>query len=167
MSSTPKNESSPSPAPVNDVESLQRLVRQQQQTIEKLEGQLKTQQERIEQLETELRTRKKLKGKPKISPSQLNKGFKPEPSDGKRAGSTKRSKKENFEVDEEQIVEPSAIPDGAEFNGYRAYDVQEIEIRRRNIRFHLAEYVNLDGTTVVGEFMSNCKNGELIFRRGK
>jgi septal ring factor EnvC (AmiA/AmiB activator) len=50
MSSTPKNESSPSPAPLNDVESLQRLVRQQQQTIEKLEGQLKTQQERIEQL---------------------------------------------------------------------------------------------------------------------
>jgi predicted RNase H-like nuclease (RuvC/YqgF family) len=33
---------------------LQRLVQQQQQTIEKLEGQLKTQQERIEQLETEL-----------------------------------------------------------------------------------------------------------------
>jgi cell division septum initiation protein DivIVA len=45
MSSSQKNESSPSPAPVNDVESLQRLVRQQQQTIEKLEGQLKTQQE--------------------------------------------------------------------------------------------------------------------------
>jgi septal ring factor EnvC (AmiA/AmiB activator) len=72
MSSTPKNEPSPSPAPVEGVEHWQRLVREQQQTIEKLEGQLKTQQERIEQLETELRTRKKLKGKPKISPSQLN-----------------------------------------------------------------------------------------------
>jgi hypothetical protein len=159
MSSTPQNESSSSPAPVKGVEQLQRLVQQQQQTIEKLEGQLKTQQERIEQLETELRTRKKLKGKPKISPSQLNKGFKPEPSEGKRAGSAKRSKKENFEVDEEQVVEASAIPDEAKFNGYRAYDVQEIEIVRRNIRFLLAEYVKLDGTTVVGELPERYRGG--------
>jgi Transposase IS66 family len=166
MSSSPKNDSSQSSAPIEGVEYWQRLVRQQQeisqtqlQTIEKLEGQLKRQQERIEQLETELRTRKKLKGKPKVSPSQLNKGFKPEPSEGKRAGSDKRSKKENFEVDEEQIVEPKTIPDGAEFNGYRVYDVQEIEIRRHNIRFQLAEYVKLDGTTVVGELPQGYGSG--------
>jgi hypothetical protein len=159
MSSSPKNDSSHSPAPIEGVEHWRRLVREQQQTIEKLEGQLKRQQERIEQLETELRTRKKLKGKPKISPSQLNKGFKPEPSDGKRAGSDKRSKKENFEVDEERIVEPPAIPDNAEFNGYRVYDVQEIEVRRHNIRFQLAEYVNLDGTTVVGELPKGYSSG--------
>jgi uncharacterized coiled-coil protein SlyX len=159
MSSIQKNDLSQSPAPVEGVEYWQRLVRERQQTIEKLEGQLKRQQERIEQLESELRTRKKLKGKPKISPSQLNKGFKPEPPEGKRAGSDKRSKKESFEVDEEQIVEPRTIPDGAEFNGYRVYDVQEIEIRRHNIRFQLAEYIKLDGTTVVGELPQGYQAG--------
>jgi Transposase IS66 family len=159
MSSSQQNDSSPSPAPIEGVEYWRGLVQQQQQTIEKLEGQLQRQQDRIEQLETELRTRKKLKGKPKISPSQLNKGFKPEPSEGKRAGSAKRSKKENFEVDEEQIVEPKTIPEDAQFNGYRTYDVQEIEIRRHNIRFQLAEYVKLDGTTVVGELPQGYSGG--------
>lgn len=159
MSSSPQNEPSPSPAPVEGVEHWQRLVREQQQIIEKLEGHLKRQQERIEQLETELRTRKKLKGKPKISPSQLNKGFKPEPSDGKRAGSDKRSKKATFEVDEEKVIEPPTIPENAEFNGYRVYDVQEIEIRRHNIRFQLAEYVQLNGTTVVGELPKGYATG--------
>ncbi len=39
----------------------------------------------------------------------------------------------------------------ASLNGYRTYDVQEIEIRRHNIRFRLAEYLTDDGKTVVGE----------------
>jgi Transposase IS66 family len=159
MSSSQQNDPSQLSAPAEGVDDWQRLLHEQQQTIEKLEGQLKRQQERIEQLESELRTRKKLKGKPKISPSQLNKGFKPEPSDGKRAGSDKRSKKANFEVDEERIVEPPTIPENAEFNGYRVYDVQEIEIRRHNIRFQLAEYVNEEGTTVVGELPKGYPSG--------
>jgi len=148
-------------APVDGVEELQRLVREQQQTIQaqqkiiaKLEQQLRQQRERIEQLEAHIREQKKLKGKPKLTPSKLNEPQTPEPLAEKRAGSDKRSKKKGFEVDEERIIEPSEIPDGAQFNGYRVYDVQELEIRRYNIRFLLAEYVTLDGKMVAGELPS-------------
>lgn len=123
----------------HDVESLQHLVREQQQmiqaqqqTIEKLEALLLGQQGRLQQLAAELRDLKKLKGKPKLSASQLNEREAPEPEEGKRAGSAKRSKKAGFEVDEETIIEPEAIPENAKFNGYRTYDVQEIEIQRQN-----------------------------------
>lgn len=71
--------------------------------------------------------------------------------EGKRAGSAKRSKKFGFEIDVELVIQPEEIPENAKFNGYRVYDVQEIEITRRNIRFQLAEYVNADGSTVVGQ----------------
>ncbi|MGA7935697.1 MAG: hypothetical protein WCA35_19260, partial [Kovacikia sp.] len=70
------------------IQALRQTIHTQQQTIEKMERQLKQQQERIEQLEAELRDQKKLKGKPKIRPSQLNTS-KPNPEgedEGKRPG---------------------------------------------------------------------------------
>ena len=92
------------PAPSDGVGSLQRLVREQQETIEKMERQMKQQQERIEQLEAELRDLKKLKGKPKIKASRLNTAKPDSEGEGKRPGSAKVSKKLNFEIDEERII---------------------------------------------------------------
>ena len=108
-------------APSMGVEYWQQLVREQQQTIEKLEQQLIQQQERIEQLEAELKASKKLKGKPKLRASQLNssKGDPQGEAKGKRPGSAKASKKSNFQIDEERIIEPAEIPANAKFNGYR------------------------------------------------
>jgi hypothetical protein len=152
---------------LSEVERLRQLVREQQQqiqvqqeTIEQLESQLKQQGERIQQLEAELRAQKKLKGKPKLKASQLNEAPAPtEPVDGKRGGSAKRSKKPGFTIDQEIVIQPHEIPTGAKFNGYRPYDVQEIELKRYNIRFQLAEYVNEDGTTVVGELPKAYRGG--------
>jgi TolA-binding protein len=131
---------------LNEAESLQRLVREQQeviranqeiiqaqhqtiqalhQTIEKMEHQMKQQQERIEQLEAEVRELKKLKGRPKLKASRLNNEKGASGEDGKRPGSSKSSKKLNFEVDEERIIQPDVIPANTKFNGYRNYDVQE------------------------------------------
>jgi predicted RNase H-like nuclease (RuvC/YqgF family) len=69
MSLSSESLSIKSTAPADGVENWQRLVREQQQTIqalqqtiEKMERKLKQQQERIEQLEEELRAQKKLKG---------------------------------------------------------------------------------------------------------
>jgi hypothetical protein len=62
----------------------------------------------------------------------------------------KRSKKGGFTVDRVEIIQPPVIPAGAKFNGYRTYDVQELVLRRQNIRFQLAEYVTVSGETVVG-----------------
>lgn len=162
-------------APADGVEDLQRLVseqkqtiqrqqetiQKQQETIEKMERQLKQQQERIEQLKAELREQKKLKGKPKIRPSQLNN---PKPNQegeeqGKRPGSAKGSKKLGFQFDEERIIQPEEIPEGAKFNGYRDYDVQELKIERHNIRFRLAEYISEEGKTIVGQLPLEYQNG--------
>ena len=136
---------------VTEVEGLRRLVEEQRKLIDKLSKQLTNQKERIEQLEAELRVKKKLKGKPRLSASLLNQ---PEPKAAKsekRAGSAKESKKSNFEIDEEITIQPDSIPPNAKFNGYRNYDVQELIIKRHNIRFQLAEYITEEGKTIVGE----------------
>ena len=55
-------------------------------------------------------------------------------------------------MDEERVIEPEEeLPIGATFNGYREYDVQEIVLKRHNIRFLLAEYVTVEGKTIVGK----------------
>ena len=168
MSSSHESAPTNPPAPTDGVENWQRLVREQQetiqalqQTIKKMERQQSQQQERIEQLEAELRDLKKLKGKPKIKPSRLN-SSKPDSEgedEGKRPGSAKGSKKFSFEINEERIIQPDEIPTRAKFNGYRDYDVQELKLERHNIRFRLAEYVNADGTTIVGQLPTEYRNG--------
>ena len=137
--------------PGTEVEGLRRLVEEQRKLIEKLSKQLANQKTRIEQLEAELLAKKKLKGKPKLSASILNQPELKEPKSDKRAGSAKESKKLNFEIDEEITIQPESIPESAKFNGYRNYDVQELIIKRHNIRFQLAEYITADGKTMVGE----------------
>jgi uncharacterized coiled-coil protein SlyX len=137
--------------PETEVEGLRRLVEEQRKLIDKLSKQLQNQKERIEQLEAELRAKKKLKGKPRLSASLLNQLESLEPKPEKRAGSAKKSKKASVEIDEEIRIEPDNIPNNAKFNGYRSYDIQELIIKRHNIRFQLAEYITEEGKTIVGE----------------
>jgi hypothetical protein len=150
---TLNNETSPSKEVTTleqEVEGLRRLVEEQQRLIEKLSKELGQKQERIEQLEASLLAEKKLKNKPNIRPSLLNQADEV-PTVLKRAGSAKKSKKLNFEIDEEIIIIPPSIPEGAKLNGYRDYDVQDIIIKRHNIRFKLAEYITVEGKTYTGE----------------
>ncbi len=166
MSCAPKLQPDCQQALCADVESWQSLVRSQQQQlqtqqqkIEELELLVKKQRERIEQLEVELRAQKKLKGQPKIRASKLNTPGPQSEEEGKRPGSAKRSKKADFQVDEERIIPPSEIPANAKFNGYKDYDVQELKLFRHNIRFRLAEYVKEDGTTIVGQLPVEYRHG--------
>lgn len=143
---------------LSEIERLLEVVRQQQQQIqsqqemiERLENQVTQQGERIKQLEEELRAQKKLKGKPKLKASQLNDTPAASGEEMDKPGRTgKRSKKGGFAIDRVEIIQPPVIPAGAKFNGYRTYDVQELVLRRQNIRFQLAEYVTVSGETVVG-----------------
>ena len=130
---------------VNLVAEQQEIISKQQERIAKLE-------EKVNSLDEELKVAKKLKGKPKIRPSTLNQAEKTPKKSGKRPGSDKRSKKLNFVVDEERIIEPEQeLPEGATLNGYREYDVQDLILKRHNIRFLLAEYVTVEGKTIVGK----------------
>ena len=83
---------------VSLVAEQQEIIWEQQEKITKLE-------EKVSGLDEELKAAKKLNSKPKIRPSTLNLEQKKPKKNGKRAGSEKRSKKLNFEVDEERIIE--------------------------------------------------------------
>jgi len=152
---------------LSEIERLLEVVRQQQQQIqsqqemiERLENQVTQQGERIKQLEEELRAQKKLKGKPKLKASQLNDTPAASGEEMDKPGRTgKRSKKGGFAIDRVEIIQPPVIPAGAKFNGYRTYDVQELLLRRQNIRFQLAEYVTVSGETVVGQLPEAYQGG--------
>jgi len=143
------------------IQGYRQTITSQDQTIEALETRIQQLQARIAQLEEELRASKKLSRKPKLRASQLNKGHSLSQGDNKRPGSAKRSKKPGFHVDEEIIIQPQPgeIPIGSKFNGYRDYDVQELKVERHNIRFRLAEYVDLDGKTIVGQLPDEYRHG--------
>lgn len=129
---------------LNENEELRILVDKQQQKISELE-------EKIVKLTEELEAKKKLAQKPKLKKSKLNDLPEKEKGFGKRSGSEKRSKKENFEVDEERKIEPEELSEGAKLHQYRQYDVQELRIERRNIRFLLGEYELPNGERVRAE----------------
>ncbi|MDJ0682219.1 MAG: transposase [Xenococcaceae cyanobacterium MO_167.B52] len=133
------------------VEWLLKIITEQQQLIDQLEAKVDQLEQKVENLDEQLLVAKKLKGKPKIRPSTLNQTEKPSLGRKKRAGSEKRSKKISFVPDEQRIIEPIELPEGAKFNGYREYDVQDLVIKKHNIRFLLAEYVTQAGKTIVGQ----------------
>ena len=125
------------------IDEQQQVIEQQQERLDKLEA-------KVGQLEEELKAAKKLTKKPKIRASRLNQTEKLTGA-GIRAGSEKRSKKESFEADEQRVIEPLELPEGARFNGYREYDVQDLIVKRHNIRLLLAEYVTPEGKTITGK----------------
>lgn len=136
---------------LNLIDQQQQVIENQRGTIAKLEEKVAQLEEKLSNLDEQLKAAKKLKGQPKIRPSTLNQGEKKSKEGGKRPGSDKRSKKTRFIVDEERIIEPEELPEGATFNGYREYDVQDLLLKRYNIRFWLAEYVTVEGKTIVGK----------------
>jgi DNA-binding protein H-NS len=88
------------------ITSQQQVIENQLETIAKLE-------EKVRNLDEQLKAAKKLKGQPKIRPSTLNQEEKKPKEGGKRAGSDKRSKKTSFIVDEQRMIEPEELPEGA------------------------------------------------------
>jgi DNA-binding transcriptional MerR regulator/uncharacterized coiled-coil protein SlyX len=133
------------------VKNQQQVIENQKDTIAELERKVEQLEKQVNGLDEELKAIKKLKSQPKIRPSTLNQEKKTAKEGEKRAGSEKRSKKTSFVPDEERLIEPEELPEGATFNGYREYDVQDLIIQRHNIRFLLAEYVTAEGKTIVGK----------------
>lgn len=129
---------------LNIIAEQQQVIEQQQERLDKLEA-------KAGQLEEELKAAKKLTKKPKIRASSLNQPKELIAEAQKRAGSEKRSKKTSFEVDEQRVIEPLELLEGARFNGYREYDVQDLIVKRHNIRLLLAEYVTPEGKTIAGK----------------
>ena len=135
------------------VKWLLEIIRDNKQLIEIQAQKIEELKTKVEALDNELKKLKKLPPKPDIKKSTLNENpeDKKKGTDTKRPGSDKDSKKLDFEVHEERIIQPKLIPLDAKFNGYREYDVQDLVIENRNIRFKLAEYIDNQGNTITGQ----------------
>lgn len=126
------------------------------QRVDELTNELALLKEENYKLKDEIAVLKGQKPRPKIPPSSLegpkskdnNQNKNPKMSRGKHP----RKKKKTFlEIHQEQVVQPSTIPEGAIFKGYKSYDVQDILFKSNNTRFLLARWQLPDGVYICGE----------------
>lgn len=115
---------------------------------------LVNQQLRIKELEEEIERLKKLKGRPKIRPSQMDKQGKE--SNEERKPGPKRSKTGELKIDEERVIAPEGLPEnprahGWRFKGYNDYVVQELSIEIHNIRYRLEQWHGPNGQHLGGK----------------
>lgn len=111
------------------------------------------QSELIQRLRDEIAILKGDKPRPEIKPSGMEKGEKKntDSSDGKRAGSSKRSKTRELEIHETILISPEHIPEGSLFKGYREFTVQGIIIEPHNTVYRLERWERPDGSYIEGQ----------------
>ncbi len=112
----------------------------------------------IEELEDEIQKLKKETRKPKPKPSTMDKETGSE-DETKRKETERRKKTSNLKVDEEHVIEPDDIPEGARFKGYRDIIVQDLVIGTHNTRYRLAEYETADGKYITGQLPPGIHKG--------
>src|SRR3954447_7948332 len=118
-------------------------------TVATLEG-------RVAELTEEIARLKGLKGRPKLTPSGLEKGTnteEPSPSVSKpqcRRGRRQRSlpKSARLIIDEDRVV-PLEVGSGWRFRGYKRYTVQELIVEVRVVRYWRPCYQAPDGQLVI------------------
>jgi hypothetical protein len=119
----------------------------------------------VESLTSEIRRLKKLKTKPSMRASKMNKdddktgGADNDNNDGsgKRPGSDKRSKHDTIIINKVEIIKAVDIPHGSKFKGYKKYTVQGIAIQLDNRLFKLERWQLPDGTYKVAELPEGYK----------
>ncbi len=133
------------------------MIENQEKTIADLERKVARLEKQVKGSTRNLKQFQETEEPPKIKPSTLNQEKKDPKRGGETSGSEKRSKKTSFVPDEERLIEPEELPEGATFNGYREYDVQDLIIQRHNIRFLLAEYVTPEGKLSWESYLPNIR----------
>lgn len=136
---------------LNIISEQRRVIEEQWSTIENLAAKVSGLEEQVSVLSEALKKAKKLPGKPKIKPSNLEPQEKNQSGKGKGSGGGKRSKQQPLKTIEERIIEPPEVPGDATFNGYRLYHVEELILESKTICFKLAEYIDREGKTIVGQ----------------
>jgi hypothetical protein len=126
-------------------ENARELVERLLNLVEKLSADLRDVQAENQRLRDEINRLKGEQGKPKIKGNTP----KPPPTDlssekerRKPRQRHKGSKKAEITIHREQVVEvdPSVLPQDAEFKGHEEVVVQDILLRADNIRFHKQKY---------------------------
>lgn len=97
------------------------------------------------QLRQEIARLKGLKGPPTFKPSGMEKASPPPPPRGK--GGRGGSGQTRLTVVEERLVRVN-VPAGSRFKGYTIYEVQDLEIRARVIRYRRERWLMPNGETI-------------------
>jgi hypothetical protein len=146
---------------VDLIRNQEQVIKQQVKQIEELHIVVRKQTVEIEQLKSEVRRLKKLKQKPKIRPSKMNKDDnnpdKGGSNGGKRAGSEKRSKRGAIVIHQMNIIKVENVPEGSKFKGYQEYLVQGLEIKAENQLFKLERWQLPDGSYKVAQLPEGIK----------
>jgi hypothetical protein len=90
---------------------------------------------------------KGLKGRPSIKPSGMENATEPRP-DGKRAKRRGRGKVTPRVAPETKVLRV-AVPQGSQFKGYEPYQVQDLVLTARVVRYRRERWLTPDGETVV------------------
>ena len=109
-----------------EVADLKRLVATQRDEIVRLKG---------------------LKGRPSIKPSGMEKGSEPKPG-GKRYRRDRRGKVTPRVRPEIEVLQV-AHPPGSQFKGYEPYQVQDLVLTARVVRYRRERWLTPDGETIV------------------
>ncbi|HXN09659.1 MAG TPA: hypothetical protein VN859_00330 [Steroidobacteraceae bacterium] len=91
---------------------------------------------------------KGLKGRPSIKPSGMEKGTDPKPG-GRRAKHRGRGKVTPRVTLETKLLRAAAVPAGSQFKGYDPYQVQDLMITARVVRYRRERWLTPDGETIV------------------
>jgi hypothetical protein len=91
---------------------------------------------------------KGLKGRPVIKPSGMEKGTEPKPG-GKRAKHRGRGKVTPRVTPETKVLRAAAVPPGSQFKGYEPYQVQDLVLSARVVRYRRERWLTPTGETIV------------------
>jgi hypothetical protein len=91
---------------------------------------------------------KGLKGRPVIKPSGMEKGTEPKPG-GKRTKHRGRGKVTPRVTLETKALRAAAVPPGSQFRGYEPYQIQDLVLSARVVRYRRERWLTPDGETIV------------------
>ena len=107
------------------------------------------QRSEIAALREEIARLKGLKGRPQLKPSGMDKQTKAreKAKQGRKQAKRRRGAK-RLAVDEDRVI-AAAHPEGSRFKGYEDYVAQELEIKRRVVRYRRERWLTPEGRTLV------------------